>query len=372
MKHLSLILLSAFLALSAQSQQYTIKAALTGFPDGTPFYLKDLDVDAVIDSAFISRNTFKMTGRFDDPPQSLWLYCNYKNSFYYVVLLIGNDKISVKGDLKDFPYDLAVTGSRSQDDVNALRGLTKEGYRQRDRLVTEYFALKGDSAEIKGKAIWKTIHGLDSMNETIRKKFVLDHPGSFLTLQELYFLRRVFGRDSLQHLYASLSPSLQQNKMGTRISNYLKVGDPIKTGEAMEDFEAFDRDGKSHRPSDYKGKYILLDFSATYCGPCIQSLEDMKKLSATYPDKLAIITLSGDAGKKTWLEGLDRDHPDWLSLWDGKGIYSQAMLKYGVSGFPTFCLVGPDGKIVSLWSGYGKEKDGAGSLETAVTKQFNK
>jgi hypothetical protein len=65
----------------------------------------------------------------------------------------------------------------------------------------------------------------------------------------------------------------------------------------------------------------------------------MKKLSATYSDKLAIVSLSGDAGKDTWLTGIDRDRPNWLSLWDGKGIYIEAMLKYGVSGFPTFCLV---------------------------------
>src|SRR5882757_2619841 len=155
MKELTLFLLAASLALTGLSQKYTIKADLTGFPDGTWFYLQDLDVDAIVDSVPIRQGRFAISGRLDDPPQSLWLYSNYQNTFYYTVLLIGNEAVSVKGDIKDFPFHLAITGSPVQDDLNALNHLTRDGYAQRNELLNQYFALKGDSAEIKGKAIWK-------------------------------------------------------------------------------------------------------------------------------------------------------------------------------------------------------------------------
>jgi peroxiredoxin len=211
--------------------------------------------------------------------------------------------------------------------------------------VAEYFSLKPDSAKIRGDAIVHAMNVLDSTRQDVTRKFILDHLNTYPALQYMYFLRKVYGRDSLRVWHAALTPAMQQTQFGLRIANYLKVGDPLKRGDLMEDFAAFDKDGKVRRPSEYKGKYILLDFSTTYCGPCMLSVADMKKLTTTYSDKLAIVSLSGDGG-----------------------VYSEAMIKYGVSGFPTFCLVDPRGKILSLWTGYGKNDDGTGSLETAVKK----
>lgn len=368
LKRLLPFALSICLALEGASQQYIISANITGFPDSTKFYLKDLDTNSDIDSARIIHHSFSMKGRLGSPPQSLWLCSNYNNNFYYAILLIGNDTISVKGDIKDLPFDVSVTGSKIQDDLNILNALTKEGYKTRQKLVAEYFSLKPDSAKIKGDALVNAMNVLDSTRQDVTRKFIRDHLNTYPALQYIYFLRKAYGRDSMRVWYAALTPSMQQSQFGLRIANYLKVGDPLKQGDLMEDFAAFDKEGKVRRPSEYKGKYILLDFSTTYCGPCMLSVADIKKLATTYPDKLAIVSLSGDGGKKTWLTGVDRDQPSWLSLWDGKGVYSEAMIKYGVSGFPTFCLVDPQGRILSLWTGYGKNDDGTGSLETAVKK----
>jgi peroxiredoxin len=372
MKKCGLIAFLTMCSVIGSAQQYLIKGNITGFPDGSPFLLKDLDVDEVIDSAVMKDHTFTLKGRFPDPPASLWLYSVYNNNFYYVILLIGNDTITVNGDIKDLPFDIAVTGSHTQDEKNALNALTKEQYKSRAILMSSYFSVQGDSAETAQSAILNKINVLDSLNLAVRKKFIDDHQDTYIGMQEMFFLRNQLGRDTLHALYASLPPFLRESRFGARISNFLKIGEPVKAGDGMADFTAYDRDGKSRRPSEYKGRYVLLDFSTTYCGPCMQSVADMRKLTAQYADRLQIISLSGDEGKKTWLTGMDRDQPNWLSLWDGKGIYGEAMLKYGVTGFPTFCLVDPQGKIVSLWSGYGKEKDGSGSLESAIVKAIGK
>jgi len=363
MKKTTFLILFFLFSIAGHSQGYQITAHLTGFPDGTVFYLKNLDVDAVIDSTVLRNNAFTLKGSLDATPQSIWLYCNCDNNFYYSSMLIGNEQISVKGDKKDFPFELTITGSPIQDGINVLNLLTKDGYTLRNKLFSEYFTL-GDSLEARKDSILRVIHDLDSVNLVVRTRFIYEHPASYATLRELFYLKKSLGPDTLRHLFAIMPSSLQKSQLGIRITNYLAVGDPVKKGDLMEDFEAFDKEGRSHRPSAYKGQYVLLDFSTTYCGPCIQSLADLRKLSSAYPGKLTIITLSGDVGKKTWLDGLNRDHPDWL--WDGKGIYGRAMLKYGVTGFPTFCLVDPEGKIVALWAGYGKDKNGVGNVEAKL------
>lgn len=309
MKILLPFVLSICLALNSSSQQYIISANITGFPDSTKFFLKDLDTQSDIDSALIIHNSFTLNGRLPSPPHSLWLYANYNNNFYYLILLIGNDTISVNGNIKDFPFDLSITGSKIQDGLNILNAFTKEGYKMRQKLLEEYFSLKPDSAKVRGKVIVNAMNALDSTNQKVTQRFIRDHLNTYPALQYMYFLRKAYGRDSLRTLYAALTPSMQESQFGLRIVNYLKVGDPVKKGDAMVDFTAFDKDGKVHRPSEYKGRYILLDFSTTYCGPCMQSVADMKKLTAAYSDKLAIVSLSGDGGKKTWLDGIDRDQP---------------------------------------------------------------
>jgi thioredoxin-related protein len=91
------------------------------------------------------------------------------------------------------------------------------------------------------------------------------------------------------------------------------------------------------------------------------SIPELNEISKKLADNLSVVSFSGDAGKETWLKSLTRDQPQWLSLWDGKGFYGETIIKYGVTGYPTFVLINPDGKIVSKWSGYEK-----GALEKKV------
>jgi thiol-disulfide isomerase/thioredoxin len=368
MKKALLFLLITGLVQAAVAQQYLIRAEVTGFPDNTKFYLKDLDVDSDIDSAVLKNNRFEMRGKISDAPKSLWIYASANKNSYYTTLLIGNDNLTIKGDAEDFPFDLSITGSKIQDVHNLQVNLTKANYKKRNQLLQDYFTLKGDSAEIKGKQIWKVIGKLDSADDAVRKAFILSHLNTYEGLHELFYLKNKFPKDSLQQLYTSLTPEFKRSQFAQRIATYLKVGNILKKGDNSVDFEALDKNGQKHRLTDFKGKYVLLDFSTTYCGPCIQSLTDLHLMAKQYKDELAIVTFSGDGGKDTWLKGLNRDQPAWLSLWDGKGPYGETILKYGVTGYPTFVLIGPEGKIISKWSGYGKNKDGKGSLETAVAK----
>ena len=87
---------------------------------------------------------------------SLWLCSTLGQKFYYTTLMMGNDTIQIKGDIKDMPFDLAITGSKTQDDHNMLIDLTKAGFKKRNQLMEDYVALKGDSVKIKSKQIWKT------------------------------------------------------------------------------------------------------------------------------------------------------------------------------------------------------------------------
>lgn len=121
------------------------------------------------------------------------------------------------------------------------------------------------------------------------------------------------------------------------------------TGKTAPDFEAEAPDGTKHRLSDYlgRGQYVLLDFWASWCGPCIASFPFMKELYATYKDRgLHFIGVSCDKDRTAWLKALDKHQLPWTALLS-PSREGDARDIYGVTGIPTVILISPDGTIIS-------------------------
>ena len=121
------------------------------------------------------------------------------------------------------------------------------------------------------------------------------------------------------------------------------------TGKPFIDFEAEAPDGSKHRLSEYAGhsRYVLIDFWASWCGPCIASFPFMKQVYADYKDRgLCIIGVSCDKDRNAWLKALDKHQLPWTALLSpaSKG---DALDLYGVSGIPTVILIAPDGTIIA-------------------------
>jgi thiol-disulfide isomerase/thioredoxin len=356
------------------AQQYQIKAQLTGFADQTKFYLKDLIANVNVDSAVLVDGKFEMKGK-NSVVKAFWLYTNVK-PVVYTNLLIGPEQVLVKGDLKDFSMDLKITGSKHQDYFNVLNNQTKDLWKQRDIVVDSIMPYitgqKVDSTKKIAKRLGAKMNEIDSVVDGITLKFISENLNSYAAIRELYWKKNKYKKEEFERLFNAIKPEFKQSVFGKQIENYLKVGDALKKGDAYYDFEGADIKGKKHRISAYKGKYILLDFTETYCGPCILAADDLKKVAIKYPSELQIITFYAETNKKIMQEGLNRDQFNWPSIWDGKGNYSEITLKYGVQGYPTFVVINPEGKIVLKFSGYGKEDNGKGNIENEIDKLFKK
>lgn len=120
-------------------------------------------------------------------------------------------------------------------------------------------------------------------------------------------------------------------------------------GNPFIDIEAPTPEGDTVRLSDYagKGKYVLVDFWASWCGPCRASIPELKELYAKYHDKgFEVIGVSLDAKKDAWLKGIaDLDIP-WPQMSDVKLWNSAGAKEYGIKAIPCTILIDPDGKIV--------------------------
>lgn len=186
-----------------------------------------------------------------------------------------------------------------------------------------------------------------------------DSPVSTIWMDKLYGLSMgiKYGTnypytEEVKALYARMSDEQKNSAMGKMITANVFPPKVVKIGEAMADADLYDLEGNLHHLAELKGKYLLLDFWSSGCGPCIMAIPEMGELQEKYADKLTVVSLSSDT-EKQWRAASARHKMTWKNWSDKKqtgGLYAQ----YGVRGIPHYVLISPEGKMVDSWFGYGK------------------
>lgn len=166
-------------------------------------------------------------------------------------------------------------------------------------------------------------------------------------------------------LYNSLTEEHKQTQLAQETYIMLFPPQHVEAGKEMADADLFDLQGNKHHLAELKGKYILIDFWSSGCGPCIMAIPEMGELASTYKDKLHIVSISTD-NKKTW-ERASKEHSmtwnNWNDLKGNAGLYA----RYDQGGIPNYTLISPEGIVLEQWMGYGE-----GSLKKKIGEYLKK
>lgn len=150
-------------------------------------------------------------------------------------------------------------------------------------------------------------------------------------------------------LYAMLSPRIRATKEGAEFGVHLERLTHLMIGGILQDFSAKTVEGKTVRLTDLRGKYVLVDFWASWCIPCRAEFPYLKKAYARFKSKnFEILGYSIDNDKSLWVSALENDDVPWMNVSNLKGYQDPIAVQYAIQAVPSNFLIGPDGKVIAV------------------------
>jgi peroxiredoxin len=358
MKKLILLALLAAPSLLFAQEKFVIKGKLGSIDAPAKVFLMYREgTNNITDSSAIKKGEFNFAGHVADITRAT-LVVDYKgvgmqklerSSLDYATVYLVNGTTEVKS--KDSLINAKFSGTKVNEDnqnfavyvksITAANKALDAEYEatpkeKRDKAFNDYIDKKSDSISVKERA-------LDSL-------YIQANPDSYMSLQALRGMGGPYpDYNQLAPEFAKLSPTLRASAAGVKYKQYLDVIKSVSIGAIAPDFAQPDTNGTMVSLASFKGKYVLLDFWASWCGPCRAENPNLVKAFNTYKGKnFTVLSVSLDRpGKKdNWLKAIHKDGLAWNHVSDLKFWDNDAAKLYGIQAIPQNFLIDPSGKII--------------------------
>ena len=375
------------------SRQFTLKGKIEGKGFGYVYLYYNLANKGIADSCLLMNGEFEFKGNLSEPVLA-HLTLNRID-----VLSKNDDQIDIYIEPTNMEMGLRINdfkkarvkGSSSDSDRVRLQELKANFEKQKQPFMDSFnlyiskqknIISKSDSLQSffskKIDSFFHIIRDFDKREAIIDSDFISHNANSFVALNLLWSRKYMMRIDVMQKYYENFPAFLKNSSIGQKIAFEIEKEKHISIGDKVENFIIVDFNQDTIRLESYKNrKYVLLDFWASWCGPCREIIPEFKKIYSKYFDSLEIISISIDENLEDWKRALLQDKATWKeilnnssnrSLYPYNGLLNEILY---VNIIPSAFLLNKELRIIAKF-GNGYSGKSFNELSRALNEYFIK